>query len=60
MTASGDILGALLSPFTGVVIAIMTRIAVALLALASAYPLTTINGPDDYPDTNVIGRHWRM
>jgi hypothetical protein len=38
----------------------MTRIAVALLALASAYPLTTINGPDEYPDTNVIGRYWRM
>jgi hypothetical protein len=36
------------------------RIGVAFAALGAAYPLTRVNGPDDYPRANRIGRYWRM
>jgi hypothetical protein len=60
VVAPGEMLDALASPFPVVAIAVATRIGVAFAALGAAYPLTRVNTPDDYPQTNRLGRYFRM
>lgn len=60
LSEPSELFGALLSPFSVAVLAVAIRIVVALAALVAAYPLTRVNGPDDYPQTNRVGRYWRM
>lgn len=56
LTSPGEMIGAVLSPFSFVVATIVMRIIVTFAALAAAYPLTRANRPSDYRHTNSVGR----
>lgn len=60
LQASGDWLGALLSPLVGVIIAFALRIAVAGLSFAAAYPLSRWNTPSDYAEGRRSGSRLRL
>jgi hypothetical protein len=60
LQSSGDLVGALLSPFAIVAVAIGLRFLVALLAYAASYPLTRARLPEDYSGRTSVSRHWRL
>ena len=56
----GEFVGALLSPHSIEAIAFIVRIAVGLLALVAAYPLSRSTEPHDHQDVRTMTRHIRM
>lgn len=56
----GEFLSALVSPFAGVLIALVLRIAVGVAAFALAYPLARWNRPSDYARRGSEGSHLRL
>lgn len=60
LTEPNELAGAVLSPFSIIVFAIVLRIVVALAARAAAYPLAMTNRREDYPNTNAFGRFFRV
>lgn len=60
LQSSGDLAGALLSPFVFVAIAVGLRFLVAFLAYAASYPLARARLPEDYSGKTSVSRHWRL
>ena len=60
LQSSGDLIGALPSPFVLVAIAIGLRFVVVFLAFASSYPLTRARLPEGYGGRMRVSRHWRL
>jgi len=55
-----DFVSALVSPFAGVLIALVVRLAVGVLAFALAYPLTRWIRPSDYGRSGRPGSYLRL
>ena len=56
----GEFFATLVSPFAGVLIAIVVRLIVGALAFTSAYPLTRWNDASDYARGGTAGSYLRM
>ncbi len=56
----GELVSTLLSPFAGVIVAIVLRLAVGAAAFALAYPIARWNQPSDYPAGRRMGSYVRL
>lgn len=60
LDSPAQLLAALASPFSLIIVALVLRIGVELMALALTYPLTRWNRASDYPRAGALGRHVRL
>ena len=60
LTSPGEFLASLVSPFAGVIIALVVRLASGGVAFALAYPLTRWNRTSDYARRGKSGSYLRM
>ena len=60
LDSASEFWAALLSPFSGVLIALALRVVVGLFGFALAYPITRWNRPSDYARRGKVGSYVRL